>query len=145
MNPFAAELLAVCRSFGVFEREAVCCGTVSLSQCAVLQELHEGRRDISSLTAHVGTSQSAMTRLVDGLERRGWVARVRSDDDRRRVDVELTPDGRGVASRLRELTQRTVDAILERIPREKHAQILETMRLVRSAMTDVRCGPGVCS
>ncbi len=50
-----------------------------------------------------GTSiydSGAMTRMVDQLEKRGLLTRTRSKDDRRVVELELTPDGRAMAARL---------------------------------------------
>jgi DNA-binding MarR family transcriptional regulator len=138
VNPFTIELIAIARAFGVFERETVCCGTVTVPQCVVLQELLEEPRDISRLADRVGVSMSAMTRLVDGLERRAWVSRTRSIEDRRKVVVELTAGGRREAARLRALSQQLVDTILARIPAEKHAQVLESVRLVRLAMAEFR-------
>ena len=41
-----------------------------------------------------------MTRMIDRLERKGFVRRVRSADDRRKVDLELTPEGRAVHPKL---------------------------------------------
>ncbi|RLB48267.1 MAG: hypothetical protein DRI90_25545, partial [Deltaproteobacteria bacterium] len=69
MSDLTAELVRICRHFGVFERESVCCGSVTVPQCLVLQELLEAPRDMSALAAQAGASLSAMTRLVDGLER----------------------------------------------------------------------------
>jgi DNA-binding MarR family transcriptional regulator len=41
-------------------------------------------------------SKSAATRLVDRLERRGLVTRTVCDEDRRGMEVGLTPEGRDV-------------------------------------------------
>lgn len=144
MNPFAAELMSIARCFGVFERGGVCGGTVTVPQCVVLQELSQGERDISGLTAHAGASLSAMTRLVDGLQRKGWVTRDRSEADRRRVVVRLTSPGRREARRLRERTEKAVEAVLARIPEKKRPQVLRSLRLVRKAMEDARCGSAAC-
>jgi len=138
LSSFATELISIFRAFGVAERETVCCGTVTVPQCVVLQKLLEEPGDISSLAERVGVTMSAMTRLVDGLERRGWVTRVRSDDDRRKVVVQLTDDGRHEAARLRDLSDQLVGLILARIPEEKHAQVIESLRLVRAAVGEVR-------
>jgi DNA-binding MarR family transcriptional regulator len=139
------ELVGMCRFFGVFEREAVCCGTVTVPQCVVLQKLLEGaEQDVSGLAAFVGVTNGAMTRLLDGLERRGFVERVRDTDDRRRVTIELTRSGREEASRLRRLTEAAVGAVLARIPKSKHAQILESARLVRTAMEAARTELAAC-
>ncbi len=138
MKDFTDELIALCRVFGVFEREAVCCGSVTVPQCVVMQALLGGGSDIGSLARHAGASPSAMTRLVDGLERKGWVRRERAEDDRRRVDVVLTEEGAAEARRLRAATDACVQAVLARIPKPEHAAVLDAMRRVRVAMTDVR-------
>ena len=134
MNEVTKELIGLCRYFGIYEREAVCCGTVTVQQCVVLQDLLEGSRDIKDLAQFAGVTSSAMTRLVDGLEKRGWVRRIRQDEDRRRVMVELRAQGRREAARLRDLTETAVQAVMSQIPKDKHAQVLESMRLVRTAM-----------
>lgn len=144
MTPFARELIAIFRAFGVAERETVCCGTVTVPQCIVLQELLAEPGDISSLAERVGASMSAMTRLIDGLERRGWVTRIRSDEDRRKVEVELTAAGREEAVRLRGLSEELVNLILGRIPEEKHPQVFESVRLVRRAVAEVRGNMAGC-
>jgi len=45
----------------------------------------------------------AMTRLLDRLEAKGLVRRVRSPDDRRVVNLELTPEGREAAKTIPEV------------------------------------------
>lgn len=46
------------------------------------------------------TDPAALMRALDALERRGWVTRTSSEDDRRRKLVSLTPDGRSAVGRL---------------------------------------------
>jgi DNA-binding MarR family transcriptional regulator len=123
----------------MFERDAICCGTVSVPQCAALQELLDGPRDISRLAQIMGVAQSSMTRLVDGLEKRGWVVRVREGTDRRRVKVELSSAGRKEAARLSGLTGECVATIRTRIPKEKWAQVLESIMLLRVAIEGLSC------
>lgn len=45
-------------------------------------------------------SAGGMTRMLDRLEAKGFVQRVRSSDDRRVVNLELTPKGRSAANQL---------------------------------------------
>jgi len=144
MKELVAELVAICRVFGVFEREAVCCGTVTVPQCVALQALLDGDHDVGALAEHMGVSTSAMTRLVDGLEKRGWVQRVRGEDDRRRVDLSLTADGRTEAERLRGATERGVAAVLAQVPAGKRAQVVESLRLLRDALAKARGSVTCC-
>jgi DNA-binding MarR family transcriptional regulator len=132
------ELVSICRAFGMFERELVCCGTVTVPQCVALQAMLDGDHDVTRLAEHMGVSPSAMTRLVDGMERNGWVQRVRGDDDRRRVLLGLTAEGRREATRLREITEKSVGAVLAHIPKGKRAQVLESLGLIRAALGKAR-------
>ena len=139
MNRFVSDLVALQRVFGLMEREAICCGTVSVPQCVVLQELIDGPRDITRLARTMAVNNSSMTRLVDGLERRGWVDRIRAADDRRRVDVSLTTTGEEEATRLSRETTRLVEQTLLKIPKEKRAQVQEALALLRQALEGIRC------
>ncbi|MBK7583421.1 MAG: winged helix-turn-helix transcriptional regulator [Myxococcales bacterium] len=138
MSPFAQELVAICRVFGVFEREAVCCGTVTVPQCVALQALLEGDLDVASVAERMGVTPSAATRLVDGLEGNSWVERRRDPNDRRRIEVTLTPAGKKEAERLRDLTEQATEAILSAVPAGKRAQVTESVRLLREAVEKAR-------
>lgn len=128
------DLVAVCRLFGMAERDQICCGTVTVQQCVCLQALLPEPLEAGPLADRLGSSPSATTRLVDGLAKRGWIERARDANDRRRVQVQLTDSGRAQALELRGLTAETVAAVMARIPAEKHAQIAESLRLVRGAV-----------
>src|ERR1700722_9893893 len=51
----------------------------------------------TELSAHLGHDMGALTRMVDELERDGMVRRDRSRQDRRAVEIAVTPEGRRVA------------------------------------------------
>lgn len=133
MNPVVEDILVFYRMFSSFEREEICCGTVSPAQCVLLQTLMEREWDVSSLAAHSRVTKGAITRLVDGLEKRGWVARNKGDDDGRRVLVSLTPDGKKEAQRLNCLTTNSIAAILQRIPEDERDRVVHSIRLLRQA------------
>ena len=130
------DLVALCRLFGMAERDQICCGTVTVQQCVCLQALLPAPLEAGPLAEQLGTSPSAATRLVDGLVKRGWVERARDASDRRRVQVQLTDAGRAQGLELRSLTAQTVAAVMARVPAEKHAQIAESLRLVRGAVEE---------
>jgi hypothetical protein len=67
MNPLTEDIMVFYRMFSSFEREEICCGTVSPAQCVLLQTLMEGEWDVSSLATLSRVTRGAMTRLVDGL------------------------------------------------------------------------------
>lgn len=61
---------------------------------AVLWMLDGGPRSQRELAAGATVQAQTMSRVLDRLERLGYVRRVRSQSDRRRVLVSLTPAGR---------------------------------------------------
>ena len=70
---------------------------LTLTQLGVLEAiLHKGSLTHRDLGRKVLTSAGNMTDVVDKLETRGLVQRVRASDDRRQVRVELTPAGQAM-------------------------------------------------
>jgi len=59
-----------------------------------LDWLVDGAKAAGELSAGTGLSSAATTTLIDRLESKGFVRRVRDAVDRRRVLVEMTADGR---------------------------------------------------
>jgi DNA-binding MarR family transcriptional regulator len=59
-----------------------------------LDWLVDGPKSAGELSAGTGLSSAATTTLIDRLESKGFVQRVRDSVDRRRVLVEMTPQGR---------------------------------------------------
>ena len=61
----------------------------------VLVTLANGMVDTaSSICSVLAHDPGAMTRKIDALESRGLVRRVRSEEDRRAIKLELTPEGK---------------------------------------------------
>lgn len=138
MDELVDDLVALCRTFGMAEREQICCGTVTVPQCVCLQVLLAGPSEAGPLADQLGSSPSATTRLVDGLVKRGWAERARDAADRRKVHIGLTPEGEAEAKRLRGMTGAVVQAMMAHVPRAKHAQVIESIRLVRQAVEATR-------
>lgn len=132
------DVVAFCRLFGTFEREQVCCGSVTVAQCVVLQTLLEGTWDASSLATETRVTKGAMTRLLDGLQERGFVERQRDPDDGRRSIIALTKAGTTEAKRLRKMTASSVELIFSKLSatQRKHAE--SSLRLLREAVEEVR-------
>src|SRR4051812_30056279 len=54
----------------------------------------------ADLAREYGINESAVTRLIDRLEKRGLITRVRSEEDRRVVRLALTLEGRELAGQI---------------------------------------------
>jgi DNA-binding MarR family transcriptional regulator len=73
---------------------------LTYSQWSVMALLIHGKgstcAELARLLAH---DNGAMTRLVDTLEAQGWLKRSRDADDRRVINLAVTPEGFAVAQR----------------------------------------------
>jgi MarR family transcriptional regulator, 2-MHQ and catechol-resistance regulon repressor len=70
-------------------------GGLTLSQFGVLEALyHLGSMCPGALSGKLLRSTGNMTLVIDNLEKRGLVRRVRSEEDRRMVTIEMTPLGK---------------------------------------------------
>ncbi|WP_280294286.1 MarR family winged helix-turn-helix transcriptional regulator [Nocardia abscessus] len=75
---------------------------LSLTQLRLLGLLRDRRPRMTDLAAFLGLDKSTMSGLVERAERRGLVARGKSPEDRRVVDVFITPVGSELAQRVQE-------------------------------------------
>lgn len=65
----------------------------SMSQIRILSVLEDRSYSLSDIADFVGVDITSMSRMIKTLERRGLVSRKTGEDDRRRVDFELTAKG----------------------------------------------------
>ena len=138
MSTLVDDVVAFCRMFAMLERDQVCCGTVTVAQCVVLQTLLEGAWDASTLASHARVTKGAMTRLLDGLESRGFVERHQDPDDGRRWLIELTAAGTKEAKRLAETTENAVALIMSRMPEDMRMPAVAMISELRKAAEEVR-------
>lgn len=68
---------------------------LTIQETRVVELLGEaGGQMMRAVAEHLGVAVNSVTGIVDGLERKGLLTRVRSNADRRVVHVELTEPGR---------------------------------------------------
>ncbi|MCC7258885.1 MAG: MarR family transcriptional regulator [Gammaproteobacteria bacterium] len=108
---------------------------LSFMQWLVLVKLHEGIRTVSGLCQNMRHDTGALTRLVDQLERRGYVERRRSTADRRVVELQLTAAGRRKAAGLMPLVIEVHNTALEGLGKAEFAQF---MRLLKKIVANLR-------
>lgn len=82
---------------GLFTKEGVRLTVPQATVLFLLQE-REGRM-MSEMGQILGVDNSAMTGLIDRLEKAGFVRREAKREDRRALLIRITPEGRGEAAR----------------------------------------------
>lgn len=135
------ELERLGRILGQVGPDEVCCEGLSQRQCAILRVLvaREGTR-ISDLAALSNISPSAMTRVLEKLEARRLVERVRgAHDDGRAAMVRITPEGRRTRKQLDALMRQRTHQIIASIPDKERPQILKALTILNNAIESAGC------
>lgn len=101
------------------------------AQWIPLLKLHWGEAStVAELARECQLDAGAMTRLLDRLEAKGLVTRVRSSSDRRVVNLELTPEGRATASQIPEVLCAVQNQMLEPLSLDEWQQLRGFLRRV---------------
>jgi len=110
---------------------------ISTHQASVLDHLDDVvNTSLLDLARHMGVTASTMSLTVDRLERGGYVTRERSGEDRRRVDLRLTPAGVGIKRQQKVLEPELVAAVLDRLNERNRRRALRGLELLAEAASD---------
>ncbi len=141
LQQWSQELERLSRLLGRVGPDEVCCEGLTTRQCGILRTLAagEGAR-ISDLASSAGISPSAMTRVLEKLEARQLVKRVRgAARDGRAATVAITLRGRHVRGEIDQLMLERTRTILSAFPSGVQPQLLAAIRLLNQALE-----PGGC-
>lgn len=103
------------------ERELIRTGA-SLPQAIALQVIGTTTDAVTAtqLAAYMGQERQSMTGLIDRMESKGWIARMRDLPDRRAIRLELTAKGR---AKLDEITPVSFSAVVQIFDRFSDEQL----------------------
>lgn len=100
-------------------RHSDACAGIPHQQFWVLGKLSHGPMRMTELAEHLGTATASVTGMVDRLEERGLVERVRDESDRRVVHVAITDAGKQAMSDTQDEFSRRFDAALKPLTAEE--------------------------
>lgn len=107
-------------------------GDLSVPQFRALAYLssHEGA-SLSDLALHIGLALPSMSKLVDGLWERKLVSRRVPSRDRRRLNLQLTSQGRATFRSAYASARAQLAARLAVLPDEDRSRVVEGLRALR--------------
>ena len=112
-----AALTDLVRLYQFRDRNMICCHDISVTQCYALQSLvRGGAMTLNALAADLMLDKSTASRVVETLERKGYIRRTPHPEDARSVQIAISAKGRGLCERIeRELMdeERTIIAHLD--------------------------------
>lgn len=109
------------------------------AQWLPLLKLHMGSAStVAELARGCQMDAGAMTRLLDRLETKGLVKRIRSSQDRRVVNLELTPEGRTAARSIPAVLCGVQNAHLQGFSQEEWQTLKSLLRRVLDSATAIQ-------
>ena len=107
-------LSGLVRLYQFRDRDQICCFDVSVPQCYGLDAVvREGPLTLGELANRLYLEKSTASRVVDALERKGYVTRSPHPGDRRALQLKVTPAGRRLVERIRASLVEDARAVLE--------------------------------
>lgn len=96
--------------------------------------------NLNWLASHMGVTPSTMSIHVDRLVKKGFVQRVQAQEDRRKVELRLTPEGSAIIASQNVLDPARVGQMLEKLTPEQRQQGVEGLRLLAEAALQIGYG-----
>jgi DNA-binding MarR family transcriptional regulator/GNAT superfamily N-acetyltransferase len=128
-------LRRIVRSIDLHSRKLVQSHHLTIPQVILLREVNRsGRVSLGSLARQASLSNATVTGIVDRLEKRNLVRRVRCETDRRQIFVEIEPAGRKALKTMPPLLQEHFIRELENLKKWEQAQILSSLERVAAIM-----------
>jgi len=101
---------------------------VSAPQLATLRVLlHDGAMPPSQIAKQIMVNSSTLTGVIDRLEKKGLVSRLRNDPDRRIIRVELTEAGRTLAENAPPPIQVKIVKGMRRLEQTEREKIIQSL------------------
>jgi DNA-binding MarR family transcriptional regulator len=107
-----------------------------LSVTLRLMRLGEGPATVSALAEWQAVTPPTATKVIDGLVARGWVGRLRSDGDRRQVNVWLSEVGLAAVCELEERAASALQDVLANLRPNEVCEVRRTLTALAAALPE---------
>jgi len=137
-------LRRIVRSIDLYSKKLVQTHRLTIPQVVLLREIQRNERLSSGELAKLASlSNATVTGIIDRLESRGFVRRVRGENDRRQVFIEILPHGTEILQAMPPLLQENFVRKLQELEKWEQAQILSSLERVAYLMNaeDIEASP----
>lgn len=110
---------------------------LSLRQLSALTMIESEKTTLGDVARKLMVTPAVVTGLIDRLEKRGYVRRINSTDDRRRVLLALTDEGRAAAESVSNQLQEEMATALHGFNSADLDQLDRSLTLLRPVATEL--------
>ncbi len=96
---------------------------VTAAQFVVISTLASGAESASQICRGISYDAGAMTRMIDRLEQRGLIRRVRVADDRRTLKLELTDEGKALHPKMKAASMAVINRFVHGFTKAEVSQL----------------------
>ena len=143
MNPDSYKLYSLLKSVSecCHDREILQAKLFGISvpelRCVIAIKL-EGCRTTSELAEKLCLAKSRITRIIDGLVEKRYILRREDADDRRVLNVNLTPAGSALANDLADSLLNLHEKVLVYMEAREREEVIQRLSVLTTAMRQVR-------
>jgi DNA-binding MarR family transcriptional regulator len=140
-------LRRVIRAVDLHSRNLAASHGLTGPQALLLKALQHGKLSAGELASRVSLSQGTVTDILNRLEKRGLITRLRDTSDRRRVLVEVTQQGLAVLEESPPLLQERFIQRFGELEEWEQTQLLASLQRIASMMdaVDIDASPVLSS
>lgn len=91
---------------------------------------HSGALPLHTLAKQHMVSSPTMSNTINALEERGWVQRIRSEDDRRVVFIDLTPLGHEVIAQIDTIALAEIQGMVEGLNEADRMKLWDGLQVI---------------
>lgn len=132
---FHQEIVELVKKYQFRDRNQMCSGDLSVSQCYVLEALHRyGPLTMNQLAEKMHLAISTITRVVEHLVRKKYVTKEEDKNDRRFRFIKLTPAGKKIFLQSWQNVLQSEREILQNFPPENRKVLIEFLSRLNQAV-----------
>ena len=114
--------------------------SMKLAHIGLLTMVAQNPRSLSELSDLHAASMPTMSKTITTIENLGWVARSRSNSDRRIVMIEATPAGRAALREVHELAIAPIAEALDSLTATQRQKLSAGLKILRDTIADASPG-----
>ncbi len=128
-------LMAFVRGFGLHQPNVTPCGqSIAVGEAYILFELSQvAQLPQSDLVVKLRLAKSTVSRMLNIMQKRGWLRREKHSKDQRAWVWSLTPDGERLASQIAIAREQKFLHLLSKIPEAEIPAVLSALQTLVTA------------
>jgi DNA-binding MarR family transcriptional regulator len=80
-----------------------------------LYQLHIKSRNVTELSELIGIGKSSVTEIIEKMEKRGLVSKIKSENDKRFIIIQITTEGEKALEQTRKEYKEIISSILNKV------------------------------